>query len=193
MQEAIEKGKVIEPATPAPVPAIVEILAPVDIDQLTAAFKKFEDFKSRLLNKEDYQDIGNKKFIKKSGWRKWALACNVSDELLSTERVPATGEDEKGSFYYRVVVRAFHLPTGRQTIGSAIAAKNERSPSKSQMEKAKLEGKEPSAWAHPEHDIYALACTRAKSRAISDLVGGGEVSAEEVEPPTGWVDTSQKH
>ena len=31
-----------------------------------------------------------------------------------------------------------------------------------------------------EHDVYATAHTRAKNRAISDLVGGGEVSAEEM-------------
>jgi hypothetical protein len=31
-----------------------------------------------------------------------------------------------------------------------------------------------------DHNIYATAATRAKNRAISDCVGGGEVSAEEV-------------
>ena len=31
-----------------------------------------------------------------------------------------------------------------------------------------------------EHDILATAETRAKNRAISDLVGGGSVSAEEI-------------
>jgi len=35
-------------------------------------------------------------------------------------------------------------------------------------------------WAHKEHDIFALGHTRAKNRAIADLVGGGEVTAEEV-------------
>lgn len=32
-----------------------------------------------------------------------------------------------------------------------------------------------------EHNLKTLASTRAKNRAISDLVGGGEVSAEEME------------
>ena len=36
-------------------------------------------------------------------------------------------------------------------------------------------------FAHLEHDVYATAHTRAKSRAISDMVAGGVVSAEEME------------
>lgn len=142
----------------------VEILVPLDIDQLAEAFKKFEEFKSRLLKPEDYQKIGSKQFIKKSGWRKWALACGVSDRLLTQERVPATGKDLEAGFYYRIVVEAYHPSTGRSSTGTAIAS-----------------SKEKTSWAHEEHDVYTLAHTRAKNRAIADLVGGGEVSAEEVE------------
>jgi hypothetical protein len=36
-------------------------------------------------------------------------------------------------------------------------------------------------FSKPEHDILAIAHTRAKNRAISDLIGLGEVSAEELE------------
>ena len=35
-------------------------------------------------------------------------------------------------------------------------------------------------WGHPG-DVAATALTRAKNRAISDLIGAGEVSAEEIE------------
>ena len=34
-----------------------------------------------------------------------------------------------------------------------------------------------------EHDVISTAHTRAKSRAIADLIGAGEVSAEEMETP----------
>lgn len=146
-------------------PPMVEIVAPLDIDRLAEAFKKFQQFKERLLDKDnDIVMIGDKPYLKKSAWRKWALACGVSDELISQERVPAIGKDPENGFYYRVVVRAFHLPTGRSTVGTAIASRAEKK-----------------NWAHEEHDIFALACTRAKNRAIADLVGGGEISAEEIE------------
>jgi len=49
--------------------------------------------------------------------------------------------------------------------------------------------KEKSRWAHEEHDVYALAHTRAKNRAIADLIGGGEVSAEEIESEQGLAKT----
>ena len=145
--------------------AMVEIVAPLDINRLAEAFKKFQQFKERLLIPSDWVDIQGKRFLRKSAWRKWALACGVSDRLISYERVPVEGRDIDGNFYYRVVVEAFHLPTGRSSVGTAIAARSEKK-----------------NWAHEEHDIFALACTRAKNRAIADLVGGGEVSAEEVGP-----------
>jgi transcription initiation factor TFIIIB Brf1 subunit/transcription initiation factor TFIIB len=142
----------------------LEIIEPMDIDKLAIAFKRFEDFKNRLLTPEDSVKIGNKLFLKKSAWRKWALACSVSDEILSQERIPAQGKDETNNFSYRITVRAYHIPTGRSSTGVAIASFNEKK-----------------AWAHEEHDVFSLCHTRAKSRAISDLVGGGEVSAEEME------------
>jgi len=144
---------------------MVEIVEPVNIDRLADSFKRFQEFKSRLLTKDDSIVIAGRQYLKKSAWRKWALACSVSDELLSYERIPAQGKDSEGSFHYRVVVRAFHKPTGRSAIGVAVASKAERK-----------------EWAHEEHDIFALCHTRAKNRAIADLVGGGEVSAEEVIP-----------
>ena len=155
----------LAPASTAKTQLPVEILVPLDIDQLAEAFKKFEEFKSRLLKPEDYQKIGSKQFIKKSGWRKWALATSASDRLLSQERIPPTGKDSEGSFHYRLVAEAYHQSTGRSTIGTAIASSREKT-----------------NWAHEEHDVYTLAHTRAKNRAIADLVGGGEVSAEEVSP-----------
>jgi hypothetical protein len=60
------------------------------------------------------------------------------------------------------------MPTGRSSVGVAIASWSEKK-----------------EWAHVEHDVFALCHTRAKNRAIADLVGGGEVSAEELIPSEG--------
>src|SRR3989337_1979936 len=105
---------------------MVEIVAPLDIDRLATAFKKFQEFKERLLTSNDWVDIQGKRFLKKSAWRKWALACGISDRILSIERVPSTGKDPENGFYYRVVAEAFHLPTGRSSVGAAIAARSEK-------------------------------------------------------------------
>ncbi len=172
-------------------PGIVEIVEPLDFDRLQAAFKKFQEFKEKLLDKDDSVLIGSKRYLKKSAWRKWALACGISDEITLQIRTPLEGktledpgalavpgskiEDQKRSFQWRIVVRAFHAGTGRSSIGVAIASSSEKK-----------------SWAHEEHDVYALAHTRAKNRAIADLVGGGEVSAEEVEPAQAWVEPARK-
>jgi hypothetical protein len=145
-------------------PSSTIILPLLSVDDLAKAFRKFEEFKSRLLTEEDSVNIQGKTYLKKSAWRKWALACGVSDEMASIERIPATGEDDKANFQYRITVKAFHVPTRRSAVGVAVASKSEKK-----------------SWAHLEHDVFSLCHTRAKNRAISDLVGGGEVSVEELD------------
>ena len=120
--------------------------------------KAFEDLKANLLSTSDYQTIQSKNFIKKSGWRKLALVFNVSDSITEEKYEPR----EDGSFLYSFKVRAT-APNGRYTEAVASCDSRERK------------------FSHPLHDVRATAHTRAKSRAISDLIGAGEVSAEEME------------
>jgi hypothetical protein len=141
----------------------VEIVAPIDDDILVENWRRMQRFKQRVLTKDDYVVIAGRLYLKKSAWRKWEFACGVSDEIVSFDRVPTQGKDQGGNFSYRVVVRAFHEKSGRSSVGVAAASRREKKD-----------------WAHEEHDIFALAHTRAKNRAIADLVGGGEVSAEEM-------------
>jgi hypothetical protein len=152
-----------EPSTELAKPIPVEIVTLLDIDQLAEAHKKFEEFKHRILTRDDWVVIQGRNFLKKSAWRKWALGCAVSDEIVSLERIPAEGKTKDGEFQYRVISKAIHRPTDRSSIGVAVAS-----------------NKEKANWAHEEHDVLTLAHTRSKNRAISDLVGGGEVSAEEM-------------
>ena len=144
-------------------PHDIELIQPASIERQLAAYKIFQEFKQRILTKDDWVVIAGRQYLKKSAWRKWALGCGVSDEILSCERVPVQGRDQDGDFSYRVIVRAFHKPTERSSVGVAMASWSEKKD-----------------WAHKEHDIFTLSHTRAKNRAIADLVGGGEVSAEEV-------------
>lgn len=135
------------------------IVTPADADRVAEMIKAFDYFKAKVLTDRDICEIQNKPYVKKSGWSKYALACNVSTEVKD-ERT----EERNGSRIYHFTYRAIHLPSGRfaEAVGSASEA-------------------EKKTWNHPEHDIRTLAQTRAFNRAISNLVGGGEVSAEEMQ------------
>jgi len=90
----------------------------------------------------------------KSAWRKLAVALNISTEIIKTERVK---EDDE--IKYIVEVKAY-TRLGRCACGTGIASSKERTFVR-------------------EHDILALAETRATNRAIANLIGFGETTAEE--------------
>jgi hypothetical protein len=125
------------------------------------AWNVFLELKKRLLSSSDYQRIGDTKFIRKSGFRKLSVVFNLSDEIVEQEKV----EREDRSFYWRIVTITT-APNGRTSTGVGICDSNERN------------------FAHLEHDVYSTAHTRAKNRAISDMVAGGVVSAEEMSNTT---------
>lgn len=127
-------------------------------EEAKKAWATFEALKAALLTDDDYQQIAGKAFIKRSGFRKIGVFFGLSDRILEQERV----DREDKSFTWRFVVEA-RAPNGRTSVGVGMCDSNERK------------------FAHGEHDVYATAHTRAKSRAISDIVAGGAVSAEEME------------
>jgi len=134
------------------------IVTPAAADEVLKVMEAFDYFKTKVLKERDFATIQGKPYVKKSGWSKYALACNVSTEIKE-ERI----EERTGKRIYHFIYRAIHLPSGRyaEAVGSASEAEKED-------------------WNHPEHDVRALAQTRAFNRAISNLVGGGEISAEEL-------------
>jgi hypothetical protein len=62
---------------------------------------------------------------------------------------------------YEITIKAI-APNGRFSFGVGSCSSNERK------------------FTHQEHNVRSTAHTRAKNRAISDLVGGGEIFAEEM-------------
>jgi len=134
--------------------SIVEIAVPIEI--LVEHMKRFQELKAKLLDKEDVCIIQGKPYVKRSGWRKFSLAFNLTDEILQRER-----EITEEGFVWRFTVKAT-APNGRSVVAVGSCSSTERD------------------FAHDEHDIYAIAHTRAKNRGISDLIGSGEVSAEEM-------------
>lgn len=126
-------------------------------NDIVEAWEDYQNLKAKLLNESDYQIISGKNCIKKSGWRKIQTAFSISDELMSEIR-----KDYKDYFVYEITVKTI-APNGRFAFGIGSCASNERK------------------FAHVEHDTRSTAHTRAKNRAIADLVGGGDVSAEEMD------------
>ena len=108
--------------------------------------------------------VQGKQFRKKSYWRAVSTAFRLSVEIVSD----AEYVDENGGRHWLATAKAT-APDGRSATGDGSC---------SASEKTDRNGK-PTKMA-TLHNIRAHACTRAKNRAISDLVGFGEVSAEEL-------------
>jgi hypothetical protein len=139
-------------------------LAPLDIAQTKAAMQTYQEGLQSLLDVTDRQtfatrDGDQRSFVKRSGWRKIGTWFELSFETRSidVDRDPKTGQAIRA----RVIARAI-APNGRYAEGEGAADKTER------------------VFSKLEHDLQATAATRALNRAISNLVGMGEVSAEEV-------------
>lgn len=127
-----------------------------DINDIVRSWATYQELKTRLLDSSDWQNISGRKCIKKSGWRKLQTAFGISDEIVEEKRIECNGY-----FTYETTVKAA-ASNGRYSFGVGSCSSNER------------------RFAHPEHDTRSTSHTRAKNRAISDLIGGGEVSAEEI-------------
>jgi len=150
------------------------IIKPVGtVDEALEAWKQYQDLKMKLAGEGDFQRIPGKagkpdklhptkQFANKLS-RFFGLSVKISRE---TKEVL-----EDGNFVWHVVAIAM-APNGQYREGDGHCDSSER------------------AFAHLQHDVYATAVTRAKNRAILELVGFGEVSAEEIidEKRTGHAD-----
>jgi hypothetical protein len=143
-------------------------LAPLDTKQVTKAMTAYQEGLKSILDDSDWQEFEDKKgepkrFLKRSGWRKIAFWFGLDLEVLSTHVERDTTDQPTRA---RVIARAT-APNGRHADGDGYCSVRERRFSK------------------PENDIPATAATRALNRAISNLVGMGDVSAEELEGDEG--------
>ena len=168
------------------------IIRPVeDIDSVVEMYDQFEDIKKRLLDKDkDLTPISGSVHINKSGWRKIATAFNVTTEIRTKKTW-----SEDGLLHAEVEAVAI-APNNKSTSGLGTCSSNESNfmvklsnhPDFNDPDDSdriiRVDGKWrviPQPAEVNRHNLMAMAETRAKNRAISDLVGGGEVSAEEME------------
>jgi hypothetical protein len=145
-----------------------DVLLPVDADTARQAMTAYQQVTSAILEADDWQGSPNRKgsFVKKSGWRKIAKAYRLSTELvnLTVDYDPETGLPIRS----RATVRAI-APNGQAMDGTGACSIHEPRFATGRG-RYKL-----------ENDLPATAETRAKNRAISDLTGFGQLSAEEAE------------
>lgn len=154
-------------------PSLTAIVTPL-VDAATArvAIQQYEELKSAIVRETDKQIFYRKVrkgdkwlsepqvFLKKSFWRRLATYFGLSLELVREEKIV---DAQTAVIGYRVMYRAV-APNGRSMESDGMCVADEKS-----------------GELKTEHTTRATAHTRAKNRAISDLVGGGEVSAEELE------------
>jgi len=175
-----QKGEiaVVEDTTVTPSIPTTELTF-ADVEGAKRFMENYQELVDALLDNEtDYQ--GGKK--KKSAWRKLATAFNISDDIIHDEETrDETGQIVSAKFFVKAI-----LPNGRSCVGvgkCSIYDKIRYTATK----KFPADTETPSnfvlrgRFTNAEHDVPATAHTRAKSRAISDLIGAGEVSAEELD------------
>lgn len=167
-----------------------QMLQPVtdDLDEIARVYQTYEEVKTKLLGKNDTETVNGNAFITKSGFRKIAAAFNVSIETIKSKR---TVND--GIVRYEVVAKAT-APNGKSATGIGMAGSNESNFMDYVDDEYDEERPEEGVYMIDqklrrlrdpkrinEHNLHTLAETRAKNRAISDVVGGGDVSAEEMD------------
>ena len=137
----------------------------VDVETAKAEWEIYQTLCKELLNDSDYQPYEQngvlKRFPKKSAWAKLGRAFNVNTEIIDKEFILGKNGETKEAYY---CIRAT-LPNGRTVESDGSCSRHEK-------------GKQHAT----SHTIRSTAKTRATNRAISELIGAGEVSAEELDP-----------
>ena len=145
------------------IPSQASIVRPaVTTEQAVEAWNKYQDLKTKIITDNDTISIEGRTYLKKSYWRKNATFFNLTVEVVpgSEKRL-----EKDSQVTYLVEYRAT-APNGRATSGDGACSSTEKDFSKS------------------EHNTRSIAHTRAYNRAVSNLVGGGEDSAEEISAGT---------
>lgn len=189
-----------KPDTPAVQLAPLPVFLGQVMVEALSAYKDLQGALDRAMP-DQLMDISGRKFRKKGYWRAIAVAFNL-DVKLELERVEVSGQflDGRDNFTYLVTYRAT-APNGRTITGDGAASAMEKAGKfkcphqKKGARKGYAEHWPPDtcpdfdpdhAWKRlPQeatiHNVRSHAHTRAFNRAVSNLVGFGEVSAEEIE------------
>ena len=157
------------------------ISAACTLDEAIATFELFEEAKKRILKDTDViwigpngrpvgKDQGGSPHIKRSGWCRLARFFRVSWKVISNDGSPMLSTDKEGNskgYIYRAIVHGTH-PSGASVIQSGFATSTDPFFTKGGRKDA------------DEEDVAMKAETVGISRVVSNILGSGEVSAEEI-------------
>ena len=129
------------------------------IEEALAGFHNYQELQSKLGTPDDFQSIGQRSFPKKSFVRKVQRYFGLSAEIIRDE--PVVVKDKL--IGWTATVRAMHAPTGAFQDGDGSCGIEEKATGQGTI-----------------HNLRAHAVTRAKNRAVMDLVGFGDVTADEM-------------
>ena len=119
--------------------------------------------KEKLIDDSDKMNIAGQLFLKKSAWRKYINAFGISIDIIS-KSVYKTEDDTIAEYVVKAIV-----PGGQYVVAEGTKSKSEYWSEKYQ-----------NFGSYTIHNLKATARTRAINIAVSDLVGYGETSAEEL-------------
>jgi hypothetical protein len=142
-----------------------EVLRPLDVTEQVQAMRAYQEGLRALLDPSDWQSAGRERFVKKSGWRKIAAWFDLTIEQVRE----GVDRDETGAPIRAFTVARAIAPSGRHADGDGYCSVEEDRFAEARGRK-KL-----------ENDLRSTATTRAVNRAVSNLVGMGAVSAEEID------------
>ena len=136
--------------------------------EMTAALRAYRDLQAALDNAmpDQIMTLDGKPFRKKGYWRALATAFNLTVEpILERREALGTLEDGSENYTYSITYKA-STSSGRAAFGDGACSASEK-------QRGRMKAS--------EHNVRSHAHTRAFNRAVSNLVGFGEVSAEEVD------------
>lgn len=157
----------LEKVAPSPLPVFSG-------QQMAGAFQAYKALQAELdkAMPDQIMTIQGKKFRKKAFWRAVRMSFNLQVECTSDKRVQYSDSEWGYEATYRATA-----PNGSTADGDGSCTREEKSKGRMQA---------------TVHNVRSHAHTRAMNRAISNLVGFGEVSAEEVNRDEPTQETRQE-
>lgn len=132
-----------------------QAIMPLPVDAVRDAFAACQAAAVAVLTAEDFEGDGKDRFLKKSGMRKVAAVTDLDVSILT-----CTAErDSAGAIVAASAIARATSAAGRSMDADGYCSVDEK---RFQSEKGR---------ARLEHDLRSTATTRAKTRAIAELLG----------------------
>lgn len=161
------------------------IRALVSPDEARKQWDDYQALKAAIADPDDFQPIVDKKSGKTKRFPKKSFVKKIQTYFGVTVRIRENHRDDLGDghFGFRVVATAV-APNGREVEATGACSTFEDRfdvQPYGDEEESRYQVRRRKANARSYHDVLSTAETRATNRAVMNLIGGGEVTAEEAD------------